>query len=87
MAANDPELVQQALGRQESSPAALEVVARTVDQHPVAVGIAIVAVLAYAVYHLVGTKSSDKEGAGAGFADPTSNRSRGGDAEAGGEGE
>ena len=87
MATNDPELVQQALERQESTPAALEVVSRTVDQHPVLVGIAIVAVLAYAVYHLVGSKSSEKEGSSAGFAEPPSNRGRAGDAEAGGEGE
>ncbi len=81
MATNDPELVQQALERQQAAPTALEAVTQTVDQHPVLAGIAVVAALAFAAYHLVGTKSSEKEASGSGFADAPNRRDRAGDSE------
>jgi hypothetical protein len=65
------------LERQEAAPAAVSAVAQVVDQHPVLVGTAVLAVLAYAVYHLVGTRSSDKEAETSGFVETPSDRNKG----------
>ena len=64
------------LERQEQAPAAASAVAQVVDQNPVLVGIAILGVLAYAVYHLVGTRTSEKEAATSGFAENPSDKQR-----------
>ncbi len=81
MAANDSEAVQQVLERQEAAPAAMDAVGQVVDQHPLLVGLALVAALGYAVYHLLGTRSSDKEASTSGFSDLPADRNRAGDAE------
>ena len=65
------------LERQEVAPAAVSAVAQVVDQHPVLVGSAVLAVLAYAVYHLVGTRSSDKEAETSGFVETPADRNKG----------
>ena len=77
MADQGQDAVNLVLERQEAAPSAVSAVAQVVDQHPVLVGTAVLAVLAYAVYHLVGTRSSEKEAETAGFADTPSDRNRG----------
>ena len=77
MADQGQDAVNLVLERQEAAPAAVSAVAQVVDQHPVIVGMAILAVLAYAVYHLVGTRSSEKEAETAGFMDAPVDRNRG----------
>ena len=77
MADQGQDAVNLVLERQEAAPAAVSAVAQVVDQHPVIVGTAVLAVLAYAVYHLVGTRSSDKEAETTGFADTLEDRNKG----------
>ncbi len=77
MADQGQDAVNLVLERQEAAPAAVSAFAQVVDQHPVIVGTAVLAVLAYAVYHLVGTRSSDKESETAGFADAPEDRNKG----------
>ena len=77
MADQGQDAVNLVLERQESAPAAVSAVAQVVDQHPMIVGTVILSVLAYAVYHLVGTRSSEKEADTSGFVETPADRNRG----------
>ena len=85
MAENQDDTVNLVLERQETAPAAPAAETRDFDQSSVLIGLAVVGVLAYAVYHLVGSKPSEKDGATPGLDQDPAERQRGAEGE-GGEG-
>lgn len=71
-----PDAVTRMLEQQAVTPDSVGLVERTFEQNPVVIGLALVALLAYGVYHLVGSKPSDKDGASAGVNQDPLDRSR-----------
>lgn len=71
-----PDAVTRVLEQQAATSDSAHLLERTFEQNPVVIGLALVALLAYGVYQLVGTKPSDKDGASAGVNQDLSDRLR-----------
>ena len=71
-----PDAVTRVLEQQAVTSDSANLVERTFEQNPVVIGLALVALLAYGVYHLVGSKPSDKDGASAGVNQDPLDRTR-----------